>query len=132
MFHSLTPWQRAAIIAAMPALWSAGPRDPRVCSADSNRCRNIQVLKNLIIATKLFAFVNLLFLPSITVLLVVAFTVGDRWWFFSIGIPALIANAVILISASGRAWTWTQVTRVAGQTASVSQSCNFTPPLNKG
>lgn len=71
-------------------------------------------MKNLIIAAKVFAFLNLLFVPSITILLLVAFTVGERWWFSFIGLPALFGNLVLLLMNPFRGLIWQQLDRISG------------------
>lgn len=90
------------------------------------------MLKNLFIAARIFAFVNLLFVPSIAVLIGVALISGERWWFSFVGIPALIANAWVVFSSFGRKRVWSQIVRMAGFPASAGQSGVRIAPLGKG
>jgi hypothetical protein len=71
-------------------------------------------LKSLIIAAKIFAFLNLLFVPAIAVLLLVAFVSGETWWFAFLGLPALFVNAVVVFARPQRQRIWRKVNRIAG------------------
>ena len=63
-------------------------------------------MKHVLIAAKVFAFVNLLFLPAISLMVFVAFLGAETWWFAFIGIPALFANLVILLIKPVRKLVW--------------------------
>ena len=73
-------------------------------------------MKNLFIATRVFALVTLLFVPAIAILLLVAFVSGETWWFAFIGLPALSANAVVVFAKRQRDWVWRKVKEIAGAT----------------
>jgi hypothetical protein len=74
-------------------------------------------LKTLLIATRVLAFLTLLFVPAIVVLLLVAFVTGQTSWFALIGLPALFANAVIVFAKPQRDRVWRSVTALAGTKA---------------
>lgn len=73
------------------------------------------MFKNLFIAARVFAFVNLLFVPAIAVLLIVAFVSGERWWFGFVGLPALFINAYAVFSRRGRRWAWDRIVAMTGR-----------------
>jgi hypothetical protein len=98
-------------------------RSERVASELVNllQCRNlIIVIKNLVVVTKVFAFLNLLFVPSIAVLLIIAFTGSGPWWFTFLGLPALFINVWIIASARLRKRIWNKASAIAGQTPAAS------------
>lgn len=70
----------------------------------------------MFVAAKVFAFLNLLFVPSIAILLAVAFTGSGPWWFSFLGLPALLANFFVLMSSPLRQRIWRKVALLAGQT----------------
>lgn len=74
-------------------------------------------MKNLWIAAKVLAFVNLLFVPSIALIVFVAFLRVDDWWFAFIGVPALFANLVFLLIKPVRNLIWHQLDSIAGTPA---------------
>jgi hypothetical protein len=71
-------------------------------------------VKQLLIAAKVFAFVNLLFLPAIALMVFVAFLGAETWWFAFIGIPALFANLIFLLIKPVRAWVWLKLDMISG------------------
>jgi len=71
-------------------------------------------MKNLIAAARIFAFLNLLFVPAIGVLVGSALWFGDRWWFSFLGLPALAVNAYLVFGAPGRKWVWGQMVAIVG------------------
>ena len=71
-------------------------------------------MKNLLIAAKVFAFVNLLFVPSIALIVFVALLKVDDWWFAFIGVPALFGNLVFLLVKPVRRLVWHQLDTIAG------------------
>lgn len=71
-------------------------------------------MKSILIATRVFALVTLLFVPAIAVLLLVAFVSGETWWFAFIGLPALLANAVFVFAKPQRDRVWRWVNAIAG------------------
>lgn len=71
-------------------------------------------MKTLLIATRVFALVTLLFVPAIATLLLVAFVSGQTWWFAFIGLPALFVNAVIVFAKPQRDRIWRWVNAIAG------------------
>lgn len=74
-------------------------------------------MKKLLIATRVFSLVTLLFVPAIVVLLLVAFVTGQTWWFALIGLPALFVNAVIVFAKPQRDRVWRWVNAIAGTKA---------------
>jgi hypothetical protein len=74
------------------------------------------LLTTLLIATRVFALVTMLFVPAIAVLLLVAFISGETWWFAFIGLPALFANAAVVFAKRQRDWVWRKVNAIAGTT----------------
>ncbi len=64
------------------------------------------MFKNILVAVKVFAFINLLFAPSIAILLAVAFTGSGPWWFAFLGLPALFINFWVIFSAQVRRRVW--------------------------
>ncbi len=74
-------------------------------------------MKSLLIATRVFALVTLLFVPAIAVLLVVAFVSGHPWWFAFIGLPALFTNAIVVFAKPQRDRVWRWVNAIAGTRA---------------
>lgn len=68
----------------------------------------------LLIATRVFALVTLLFVPAFAVLLIVAFVSGQTWWFAFIGLPALFVNAVVVFAKPQRDRVWRRVNAIAG------------------
>ena len=75
-------------------------------------------MKNLWIAAKVFAFVNLLFVPSIALIVFVAFLRVDDWWFAFIGVPALFANLVFLLLKPIRNLIWLKLGMISGPATS--------------
>jgi hypothetical protein len=73
------------------------------------------VLKNIFVAAKVFAFLNLLFVPSIAVLLAVACTGSGPWWFTFLGLPALFINVWIVLSGRVRKRVWAKLSDIGGQ-----------------
>ncbi len=73
-------------------------------------------MKQLLIAAKVFAFVNLLFVPSISLLIFVAFLGAETWWFAFIGIPALFANLIFLLIKPVRELVWLKLGMISGMT----------------
>lgn len=71
-------------------------------------------VKNMIIVAKVFAFLNLLFVPSIAILVFIAFAVGERWWFSFIGVPTLFANLIILLVNPFRGLIWQKLEMIVG------------------
>jgi hypothetical protein len=99
------------------APWSGGwERNSRSFDVQTSNCR-VFPLKNFLIATRVFALVTLLFVPAITVLLLVAFVSGQTLWFAFIGLPALLANAVIVFAKPQRDRVWHWVNAIAGTKA---------------
>ncbi len=74
-------------------------------------------MKTILIATRVFALLTLLFVPAFTVLLLVAFVSGQTWWFAVIGLPALLANAIIVLAKPQRDRVWRWVNAIAGTKA---------------
>ena len=71
-------------------------------------------MKSFIAAARIFALINLLFLPAIGAAFVVGFLTGDRWWFSFIAIPAFFVNAFIVFRKPQRHWVWQYARRIAG------------------
>ena len=71
-------------------------------------------MNQLLIAAKVFSFVNLLFLPAIALMVFVAFLGAETWWFAFIGIPALFANLIILLIKPVRTLVWLKLDRISG------------------
>jgi len=71
-------------------------------------------VKQLLIAAKVFAFVNLLFVPSIAVMIFVAILVGETWWFAFIGVPALFGNLIFLLIKPVRELVWLKLGMISG------------------
>lgn len=65
-------------------------------------------MKTFLTAARALLLLTLLFLPSIGVLMVVAFLTGSTRWFLFIGTPVLLANAVVLLVRPLRhkLWRW--------------------------
>lgn len=72
-------------------------------------------MKNLLIAAKVLAFVNFLFVPSIALIIFVAYLAGDTWWFAFIGIPALFGNLIFLLINPMRSFVWERLDMMSGQ-----------------
>jgi ABC-type nickel/cobalt efflux system permease component RcnA len=70
-------------------------------------------LKTLLIATRVLAFLILLFVPAIAVLLLVAFAIGQTLWFTFIGLLALFVNAVIVFAKPQRDRVWRRISAIA-------------------
>ncbi len=70
-------------------------------------------MKTLLIATRVLGFLILLFVPAIAVLLLVALITGQAWWFTVIGLPALLANAVIVFAKPQRDRVWRRFRAIA-------------------
>jgi hypothetical protein len=83
-----------------------------VCNASGKT----STVKQLLIAAKVFAFVNLLFVPSISLLMFVAFLGAETWWFAFIGIPALFANLIFLLIKPVRELVWLKLGMISGMT----------------
>ncbi len=75
------------------------------------------MIKNILVAAKVFAFLNLMFVPSIAVLLAVAFTGAGPWWFAFLGLPALLTNFFVVSAAPIRARIWNKAAAIAGHSA---------------
>jgi hypothetical protein len=73
------------------------------------------VLRNIFVAAKVFAFLNLVFVPSIAVLLAVACTGSGPWWFTFLGLPALVTNFFVVFSNPLRRRIWNKISAIAGQ-----------------
>ncbi len=71
-------------------------------------------MKQLLIAAKVFAFVNLLFLPAIALIVFVAFLRVETWWIAFIGVPALFGNLVFLLLKPVRNLIWLKLDMIAG------------------
>lgn len=71
-------------------------------------------MKTILIATRVFALLTLLFVPAFAVLLVVAFFTGQASWFAFFGLPALLVNAFIVIAKPQRDRVWQWVNTIAG------------------
>lgn len=76
-------------------------------------------MKSLLIATRIFALLNLMFVPAIAVLLLVAFVSGETWWFAFLGLPALFVNAVIVFAKPQRDRVWRWANAIAGTKARI-------------
>lgn len=72
-------------------------------------------MKNLLIAAKVLAFVNFLFVPSIAVIVFVAFLANSTWWFAFIGVPVLFGNLILLLIGPVRRFVWERLDMIAGQ-----------------
>jgi hypothetical protein len=66
-------------------------------------------LKRFLIAARVLLLVTLLFLPSMGVLMGVAFLTGSTRWFLFVGTPVVLANAAIVLwkPQRRRIWAWT-------------------------
>ncbi len=74
-------------------------------------------MKTLLIATRVLAFLTLLFVPAIAVLLLVAFVIGQTLWFTFIGLLALFVNAVMVFAKPQRDRVWRRINAIAGTKA---------------
>ncbi|UUL81422.1 hypothetical protein [Sphingomonas qomolangmaensis] len=74
-------------------------------------------LKTILIATRVFAFLTLLFVPAFAVLILVAFVSGQALWFAIFGLPALLLNACIVLAKPQRDRIWRWANSVAGTKA---------------
>ena len=63
-------------------------------------------LKNLLAAARAFAIMNLLFVPAIGTVVLVALLGGGTYWFAFFGIPAFILNAVAVFIKPSRRFVW--------------------------
>lgn len=54
-------------------------------------------MKTFLTAARALLLLTLLFLPSIGVLMVVAFLSGSTRWFLFLGTPVLLTNAIVLL-----------------------------------
>ena len=75
-------------------------------------------MKNLWIAAKVLAFVNLLFAPSIALIVFVAALRVDDWWFAFIGVPALFGNLIFLLLKPVRNLVWSKLEMISGPATS--------------
>lgn len=75
------------------------------------------VLKQLLIAIRVFALLTLLFVPAFAVLIIIALINGETSWFTAIGIPALFLNAAIVLAKPQRDRVWRWVNAIAGTNA---------------
>jgi hypothetical protein len=80
----------------------------------SNPPGKSSTVKQLLIAAKVFAFVNLLFVPSIALIVFVALLGLETWWFAFIGVPALFANLIFLLVKPVRDLVWLKLGMIAG------------------
>jgi uncharacterized membrane protein YecN with MAPEG domain len=97
-----------------------GQLDGRTCRARPDLLqpvRKVIAVKNLLIAAKVFAFVNLLFVPSIALIVFVAFLGAETWWFAFIGVPALFGNLIFLLIKPVRELVWMKLGMISGQPA---------------
>ncbi len=90
------------------------------------------MIKNIIVAAKVFAFLNLLFVPSIAIMLAVAYTGSGPWWFTFLGLPALLINVWIVLSGRVRKRVWTKLAAIGGQSFVVRRPGDRSPQLRKG
>ena len=90
------------------------------------------MLKNIIVAAKVFAFLNLLFVPSIAIMLAVAYTGSGPWWFTFLGLPALLINVWVVFTGRVRKRIWAKVTAIGGQSFVVRRPDDQSPQLRKG
>lgn len=74
-------------------------------------------MKTLLIVTRVFALLTLLFVPAIAVLLLVAVVSGKAGLFAFFGLPALFANALIVFAKPQRDRVWRWVNAIAGTKA---------------
>jgi hypothetical protein len=72
------------------------------------------VLKNLFAAARIYAFLNLLFVPAIGAFVLLAWLYGDPdvagFW----GISAFVANGTIVITEPRRSWIWAHAIGIGG------------------
>lgn len=76
-------------------------------------------MHTLLIATRVFALLTLLFVPAFAVLLLVAFTSGETVWFGFFGLPALLVNAAIVFAKPRRDRIWRWANTIAGTKAAL-------------
>lgn len=76
-------------------------------------------MKTILIATRIFAFLTLLFVPAFAVLILAAFVSGQAFWFVIFGLPALLLNACILLAKPQRDHIWRWANSVAGTKARI-------------
>jgi membrane protein YdbS with pleckstrin-like domain len=65
-------------------------------------------LKTVLTAARALLLLTLLFLPSIGVLMVVAFLSGSTRWFLFVGTPVVLTNAIVLLvnPVRHKLWRW--------------------------
>lgn len=74
-------------------------------------------MKTILIATRVFALLTLLFVPAFAVLIVVAFASGQTLWFVFFGLPALLLNAFFVLAKPQRDRIWRWANSIAGTKA---------------
>ena len=63
-------------------------------------------MKNLLAAARAFAIMNLLFVPAIGIVVMVALLGGGTYWFAFFGLPAFTINAIAVFSKPSRRFIW--------------------------
>ena len=73
-------------------------------------------MKYFVNTLKMFAFANLLFVPSIATVLILAHFIGQTqtWWFAIICMSVLIGNMAILFSKKLRGPLWRKFNSIGG------------------
>ncbi len=71
------------------------------------------MLQNLFVAAKVFAFVNLLFVPAIAGAVLIGFVLRDTYWFAFWSVPAFLVNGIAVFSRPSRRWVWSRVNTLA-------------------
>lgn len=76
-------------------------------------------MKYLWIAFKVYAFAMLLFMPSIVLIALIAYGLGqtNTWWFAALSVAALGANLGVLISKRYGERVWRKFRAIAGNIA---------------
>ena len=76
-------------------------------------------MKYLWIAFKVYAFVMLLFMPSIAVIALIAYGLGQTqtWWFAALSVSALFVNMWVLMSKRYSDRVWRKINSIAGNIA---------------
>ena len=71
-------------------------------------------VKSILIATRVFAFLTLLFVPSFLVMIGVGLILGEAFWFGTAAFATLTVNFVLVLIKPVRDWVWRWACGIAG------------------
>ena len=76
-------------------------------------------VKQVVIAAQVFAFLSLLFVPSIVLVLALGYLLADttNWFFGFIGITLFVINLAVILTGERRLRLWRKLNAIAGTAA---------------